>query len=73
MASSLRAARLLSMSSSLSRSTMDVRQLSFCGLAAAFFSIRATTSTMVMEATGAGDGAAAGAGAADGAGAAAGG
>ncbi|MCY1385129.1 hypothetical protein D9M69_734730 [compost metagenome] len=52
---------------------MDVRQLSFCGLAAAFFSIRATTSTMVMEATGAGDGAAAGAGAADGAGAAAGG
>ena len=31
-ASSLRAAKLLSMSRSFSRSTMEVRQLSFCGL-----------------------------------------
>ena len=44
-ANSLRAVRLLSMSSSFSRSTMEVRQLSFCGLAAARCSSCATTST----------------------------
>src|SRR5690606_23513541 len=44
-ASSLRALRLLSMSSSLSRSTIEVRQLSFWGLAAARCSSWATTST----------------------------
>src|SRR3990167_9368119 len=45
LASSLRSARPLSMSSNFSRSTMDVFQLSFCGLSAARFSSCATTST----------------------------
>ena len=57
-ASSLRAAKLLSMSSSFNRSTIEVRQLSFCGFAAARFSSCATTST---TATGFGGGGAAGA------------
>ena len=72
-ASSLRAARLLSISRSFSRSTMEVRQFNFCGFAAARFSSCATTST---RATGVGGGGATGpadrpAGAAAGGGAAA--
>jgi hypothetical protein len=57
-ASSLRAAKLLSISRSLSRSTMEVRQFSFCGFAAARCSSCATTST---SATGLGGGGATGA------------
>ena len=58
-ASSLRAAKLLSMSRSFSRSTMEVRQFSCCGFAAARCSSCATTST---RATALGGGGAAGIG-----------
>ena len=68
-ASSLRAAKLLSMSSSFSRSTIEVFQLSFCGLAAASFSSCATTSTTAIGCGGGGAfGAGAGAGVATGGG-----
>jgi Asp/Glu/hydantoin racemase len=60
-ASSLRAARLLSMPRSFSRSTIETFQLSFSGLAAASFSSLATTSTTAIGAGAAGLAAGAGA------------
>ncbi len=51
-AGSFLAPKLLSMSRSFNRSTMDVRQFSFCGFAAACFSSYATTSTTPMASGG---------------------
>src|SRR4029453_15054828 len=69
-ASSLRAPRLLSRSRSLSRSTIETFQLSFCGFVAARPSSLVTTSTTVI-ATGGGGAVITGAAVADGGGAAA--